>query len=127
MPLNATTLEISTNEPIQSRLLKERWNLAINIYRITGLQIKAGVLGNDNLDALKEIQTNAVQVILAEADLASTKENKIAAYKTCLSFTSEWLKYVGLLEGAGFAGQSYLLRPTYWKKYCESRIMEEER
>lgn len=129
LPSRARVHEISAKDSAQLRLLKQRWNGAIELYRLTSLRLQAGLLTNGNVaanDSFEKIQMGAIQIALAEADLAETKANKIAAYDTCLSIASAWQRDAQAQEVAGLGTRFDTLSATYWRQYCESRKMQEQ-
>ncbi|MCY7322250.1 MAG: hypothetical protein LH660_10750 [Phormidesmis sp. CAN_BIN36] len=123
LPSKAKVQEISVTDLALRRLLKERWNVAIELYRLTGLRIEVELLTDGSTSSLDidELQMGAILVVLAEADLATTKDNKIAAYETCLSIASDWQRNAQARERAGLATRSQVLTATYWRQYCESQ------
>jgi hypothetical protein len=108
------TAEIHTQDSDIQSLQKQQLNTALEIYKLQGLRLAAGLAKN----GVAEIILPAVQVSISDMSLATTPTKRTLANDVCLEITQAWEKKAAQEKTASDRRIPIFTTP-YWKRYCE--------
>jgi hypothetical protein len=107
-------VKIHTQDSGIQSLQKQQLNTALEIYRIQGLRLVAGVSEN----GVAEIIMPAVQVAISDLNLATIPAQRTLANDVCLEITQAWEKKAAQEKPASDRRIPIFTNP-YWKRSCE--------
>ncbi len=88
LPSRGQSIEIRVKDNNVQRLLKQQLNDAIEIYQIVGQLLDSGKLNDIASPTFSALP--AIQIAIAETNLATTPSEQLAANEVCLTISQEW-------------------------------------
>ena len=122
LPSKAQQIEIHVKDNNIQRLLKQQLNDAIEIYQIVGQLLRSGKVDSVGLFAPSTLP--AIQITIAEMNLATTPREQLAANEVCLTIAQQWERDNQALEQAGVGLRSDILKASYYRQYCEIQTIK---
>lgn len=118
------SIRIHTEDNDVRRLLKQQLNNALEIYHIVGQLLDAG---DPDVNLFAPSTLPAIQVLLAESNLAINPDERALANKVCLKIAQEWHRDNIALETAGVGTRLDVLRAIYYQSYCVTQRLKLEK
>ncbi|MEA5507891.1 hypothetical protein VB735_33345 [Halotia wernerae UHCC 0503] len=106
LPSEGQSIKIHTKDNNIQRLLKEQLNDALEIYQIVGQLLDTGEV-DINLNHPSTLP--AIQVAIAEMNLATNPNDQATANEVCLNIAQRWQQDSRALERAGLGTRSDVL------------------
>jgi hypothetical protein len=114
------SLEIRTEDSNIQKLQKQQLYEALDYYRLRGLRLNAGLLDDDSgLGISAEIMLPAIQVLIADMNLATNPNERAVAIETGLKIAQTWEKDAVFQEKTTLRKRIVTLTASYWRRYFE--------
>ncbi|WGV29011.1 hypothetical protein [Halotia branconii] len=124
LPSEGQSIKIHTKDSNIQRLLKQQLNDALEIYQIVGQLLDTGEV-DINLNHPSTLP--AIQVAIAEMNLATNPNDQATANEVCLNIAQRWQQDSRALEKAGLGTRSDVLQARYWAMQCGIQRMRLEK
>ena len=119
------SLAIHTEDNDIQKLQKQQLYNALEIYRLQGLRLTAGLL-NDNSDA-GEIMLPAILIAISNMNLATKPNERAVANKVCLEIAQAWEKDVFAQRKTALNTRIKILTVNYWKRQCNIQKLQTDK
>jgi hypothetical protein len=131
-------LEVRPEDRDLQEIQRQQLDVAAEVNRLQGLFLAAGLLTNDRTDnpgerrvvsnpnPMHEIMLPAIQIAIADINLATNANDRRAAIETGMKIAQTWENKADFEEKDDLYKRMLLLTARYWKRYFEIQKLNDK-